>query len=448
MNPEFRRNVWLELTLRRLTTMTAVLLLIFFAASLSDSDWPLAAAAKMFYYFIVVVWGARNAALSVVGEIRDRTWDSQRLSSLDAGQMFWGKLFGSTIFNWYGGALCLAVLITERFAHQGLLAGLIDLVYFVGIGLIAQSVALLASLVAALRRQTHSRLDVFLYQAAGLAAAIVVYRVWQAADPAAVRSLSANFIPWWGHPFEARGFLLASLAVFAAWTLMGCYREMRIELKIRNGPFVWLALLLFIGVYVAGFDAWLPDYWTIGAFDAVTLRLALAAATYAILTYAMVLLEPKDIVLYRWLANEVARRRIAATVSRMQGWMMSYLAAFAVVAALVVWLLLQGRAPAAALVISTLGFVTRDVAIFVLLQTLPGPRRGDFAAIVVLFALYVLAPAIAHGLGLKPATVLFYPQAGAMGWLSPVIAWAQAATLVSVAFRGMARGARSAAAAA
>ena len=29
---------------------------------------------------IVVVWGTRNAALSVVGEIRDRTWDMQRLS--------------------------------------------------------------------------------------------------------------------------------------------------------------------------------------------------------------------------------------------------------------------------------------------------------------------------------------------------------------------------------
>ena len=35
MNPEFRRNVWLELTTRRLITMTMVLLLIFFAAALT-----------------------------------------------------------------------------------------------------------------------------------------------------------------------------------------------------------------------------------------------------------------------------------------------------------------------------------------------------------------------------------------------------------------------------
>ena len=34
---------------------------------------------------------------------------------------------------------------------------------------------------------------------------------------------------------------------------------MRLELKMRNGPLVWLAFLVFIGVYVAGFDAWLSE---------------------------------------------------------------------------------------------------------------------------------------------------------------------------------------------
>src|SRR5271168_1286252 len=120
MNPEFRRNLWLEMTPRRIALMTGVLALAFFAAALSGgSDYRPASVAEALYYFIVVLWGSRNAAMSVVGEIRDRTWDSQRLSSLGAGQMTWGKLFGSTIYNWHGGAICLAVILTSRIAHQG-----------------------------------------------------------------------------------------------------------------------------------------------------------------------------------------------------------------------------------------------------------------------------------------------------------------------------------------
>ncbi len=105
MNPELRRNLWLELTPRRLATMAIILALIFFAAGLSGGDdFRPASVAVVLYYFIVVIWGARNAALCVVGEIRERTWDLQRLSSLGAAEMTWGKLFGATAYNWYGGA--------------------------------------------------------------------------------------------------------------------------------------------------------------------------------------------------------------------------------------------------------------------------------------------------------------------------------------------------------
>lgn len=434
MNPEFRRNLWLELTPRRVTTMTVVLLLIFFAAALSGADWTPSVAAVAIYYFIVVFWGTRNAALSVVGEIRDRTWDLQRLSSISALQMTWGKLFGSTIFNWYGGAICLAVILVYQLSHNGVVAGALDLVHFVVIGLIAQSIALLASLVAALRRQSHTRLEVFSYQAAGLIAAIAVSYVWEAADPAGslvMRKPPPPFIPWWGQHFDGRGFLLISLAVFTGWILIGCYRSMRLELKMHNGPGVWLAFLVFMGFYVAGFDAWLPH--NSPTYDLLTLRLALVAVTYAVLTYVMVLLEPKDLVLYRWLGGEIGSGRIGAALREFQGWMMSFAFAAATIAALVVWLLHEGAGTEAAVVAAALGFLTRDAAIFVALQTLPGQRRGDFAALISLFALYVLAPAILSGLALKAVLVLFYPQVSDPAWLSPAIGWIEALGLASFA---------------
>ena len=77
----------------------------------------------------------------MVGEIRDRTWDGQRLSSLGAGTMIWGKLFGSTIFNWFGGAICLAVILVDLMGNRGVVVALIELVYYLAIGVIAQSAA-------------------------------------------------------------------------------------------------------------------------------------------------------------------------------------------------------------------------------------------------------------------------------------------------------------------
>src|ERR1041385_2378956 len=82
MNPEFQRNLWLELSPRRGLLMLVILGLVFFAAAVTGGDFAPASLAQILYYLIVVVWGSRNAALSVVGEIRDRTWDAQRLSSL------------------------------------------------------------------------------------------------------------------------------------------------------------------------------------------------------------------------------------------------------------------------------------------------------------------------------------------------------------------------------
>ncbi len=438
MNPEFRRNLWLELTPRRALFMTAVLVLIFFAAALSGGNtYSPASVAELLFYFIVVFWGSRNAALSVVGEIRDRTWDSQRLSSLGAGTMTWGKLFGSTVYNWFGGAICLIVLLASELVHQGLAATLIDFVYYLGIGVISQAAALLASLISVRRRQAHSRLGAFAYQMVGVLAAICVFTVWTAANPAGSflsGKKPTEFIVWWGATFDARPFLLVSLALFAAWTLVACYRQMRIELKMRNGPFVWLGFLVFVGIYAAGFDAWLSRGPQVADWDSAALRLALAASAFAVLTYAMVLLEPKDRVLYRWMGGQIAVGRPDRALFSLQAWMMSYFAAVALAIALASRLvqLEGGFASDPAVIASGTGFLTRDVALFVLFQSLPGRRRGDFAAFVALFALYALIPAILRGLDLTGALPFFFPRPSDPLWLGPAAAWGEAVLIVGL----------------
>jgi hypothetical protein len=438
MNPEFQRNLWLELGPRRVLLMIAVLGLVFFAAAVTGGDFSPASLAQVLYYLIVVVWGSRNAALSVVGEIRDRTWDAQRLSSLTPFEMMWGKLFGSTIYNWFGGAICLAVLLGYRFTQNDVASVAISLVYYLAVGVIAQAAALLASLVAVRRRLTHTRFDIFTYQLVGLIAAVAVFFVWEAADPAGallVGRKSTESIPWWGQTLDARPFLLASLAIFTAWTLIGCYRLMRLELKMRNGPLVWLAFLVFIGLYVAGFDGWLAERQATLRWDAVELRLGLALSTYAVLTYLMVLLEPKDRVLYRWLGSRLGEGRIRSALWNLQAWMMSYFASSIIAIALLVRLIATqgGFGADASLLVSGMGCVTRDVSIFVLFQTLPGRRRGDFSAVIVLIALYLLVPYILRGMELDAGLAYLYPQVTSPKWLGPVVIWAEAIIVAAIA---------------
>jgi hypothetical protein len=434
VNPEFARNVWLEMTPQRLLLMVVVLGLIFFAVSLSKSADALSFVAISLYYIIVVLWGSRRAALGVVDEIRDRTWDGQRLSALGAGEMAWGKLFGATIYNWFGGAICLALLLASQ-TKLGVVNLFDETLYYVGIGVIAQSTALLASLVAIGRRQRHSLFEVFVYQSCGVAAAVVLGVLWKQVDPFAselTRQPAVETFPWWGTAMNAQLFLAASIVLFAAWTLVGCYREMRLELKMRNGPLVWLGFLLFVVVYVAGFDKLITS--DVGPLDLVSRRLFLAGLAGVGLTYVMVLLEPKDPVHYRWMFGQLRQGHPLRALSGLQAWMMSYVAAFGFAAALSLWLLHAPRgASTQQLVLAAMGFVTRDTALFVLMQTLPGKRRGDYAALAVLLVLYVLAPVILGGLHAEKLLLLCFPVPGAVDWAGVAIAWAEGLVVASLA---------------
>ena len=98
--------------------------------------------------------------------------------------------------------------------------------------------------------------------------------------------------------------------------------------------------------------------------------------------------------------------------------------------ALIWWLFAQHAALEQALTVAGLGFLTRDVAIFVFFAATR--RRGDFVALVTFLALYALIPAILNGLGLAVALPLFYPTPSDPVWLGPAIVWGKAAMAVTL----------------
>ena len=431
MNPELQRNLWLEASPFRLALILSLLLLVFAATSVAPTGpATTSGAALAFCWFFAVLWGTRSAALSIVSEIRERTWDGQKLSSIGPWEMVMGKLFGATAANWFGALLCLLFVVGFNWQNHGPASAVIYGVILLALGVFAQAVALLSSLVLIRRHTGNWRLDTFLCQVAGIGAAFTYYSLWSSI-PAFERS-GTQSIAWWGRDFNLSSFHLVSLLLFLGWALVGCWRAMRAELRFANGPFVWLAYLFYLSVYSAGFESWISRQVTMPA-AAATSKLALAGMTLLASTYSMVFLEPKDPVRLRWLVEQLRAGHLYRAFLALDCWMLSYAATLAVGLILA---LSWAMGPLALMVLAMLGFLTRDVAIFVLMGGKAG-GRGDFAALAILGALYLLLPMILAGLNLRGLDFLFLPSAA--GFPGVIAAWGQGVAGAVLATRRVAR---------
>ncbi|KOR32626.1 hypothetical protein TI05_06120 [Achromatium sp. WMS3] len=273
MNPELRRNIWLEINPNRLMVTPIVLTLIgmlFYSMQYSMSypiDWQFlfATSALVIFFVATVIWGSIQAYEGIVSEVRENTWDVQKMSSLTAWQMVIGKLLGSTIFNWYIGAFCLGIFLflfkikylsvfniffaypyhsdssdlfqTWNYLRAGLLV--------IFIALFAQANSFLYGLLAAhTGKMTSTTRNLFMMW---IFALIILRSV-----------LMDLFHPytdliWWGYEWDQHNFILASLVVFTGWVWFGAYRLMSTILQIRLVPWAGLSFVIFMSIYVIGF---------------------------------------------------------------------------------------------------------------------------------------------------------------------------------------------------
>jgi hypothetical protein len=331
MNPELRRNLWLQFSILRLVLPPAaigiVLLLVWLVSA--HSLTTVAASAEWFYLLIILLWGTRRAADLVAEEIAGGTWDSQRMSALGAWQMTWGKFIGGISYVWYAAGIAFiarlwAIGLAGRLPWQAEAA--VQSLQLLGIGLLGQAVAFLTSLVLLRKQVMRRRLGVTLSQFAGLAAS---------AAASGHLDLGLLFrqmavIDWFGWRFPGAEFTLGTLGLFLAWSLFGSYRLMRIELQFRSIPWAWTAFALFMMVYAEGL-LYTPlreaasglAAWLIGPFTIAI-----------VLTYAALFLEPKDVVRYRglWAALRAGHGSRASTL--LPQWLPVYLIAAALGVAL------------------------------------------------------------------------------------------------------------------
>ncbi|WP_455365339.1 hypothetical protein [Kaarinaea lacus] len=398
-NPEFLRNVWLELTPHRLIAMPVVLLAIFFLTYLITGTAFADSArivALILYFGFTILWGTRLAGEALLSEVQDRTWDQQRMSSIAPWSMTWGKLFGSTIYPWYGAAICL--LVYAATALQTNQADIIKyLLFMLAIAVLSQGIALLSSV------QT-----IKLYQRSA-STAFMVLGIIVALPLISWAFNEAGFILWYGIQIRVLDFLLLSVIAFAGWSLIGIYRKMREELQFRNTPVYWLGFCVFMAIYLAGsIPAQLPGN------ELPTLRLFVAYSTFITLAYVMLVLEEKNPLIMRRLLVARAQRNWRGVFENTPCWLVTLLSVYVLCVMLMFnsypQISLAGRGFSfKPYLLSMALFLTRDILIFVLFNMSANRRRADMTAVFYLLLLYWLLPSIFNGLDMPMATAALLP---------------------------------------
>ena len=405
INPEFRRNLWLELTPSRLVGMPLVLGLLFFLAYLLDDKQygeNVATTALLLFGLLACLWGTRLASESLITEIREHTWDGQRMSVIGPWSMTWGKLLGSTAYPWYGSLLCMLVYLTSRPALGLSLPGTV--VLLLGSGLLGQAVGLLSSLQATRKNQRYGRFQTTVFLVLGAGCSVTLLS-WPFAD--------STQILWYGRSYPDGSFVLSSMLLFLIWAMFGIYRLLRVELQLRSRPWAWCMFVLFMIIYLAGFleeGGWLAGY------SLLQERLLLAFSVSVVMVYGMIFSENKNPIVFRRLLKHLGRGEWAQVTEAFPLWLTTL--PFVILTGLLLVGAELSSAPSgphlkfSVSVVATAFFLLRDIGIVLYLNLGRIPKRADMLTMLLLFLLYGAVPLTLPGLNLDLLAGMFWPLQG------------------------------------
>jgi hypothetical protein len=424
INPEFRRNVWVQFTWTRLVAAPLLTIIACYGyLQISGQNYRLlqTAAELIGGGVIIGLLGTRRAADSLAEEVSGGTWDSQRMSGLGAWQMTWGKLIGSTAFNWYCAAIAVLIVLwtSNRIeALGGIGRPAFEVIFdFAGGGLMAQAAAFAIALILMRKAARYRRLTITLAQSCGFLLYFFFVRGgFSTQSPARFHSDAVwlgGSVTWYGAEYPTQLFRIAVLGFACAWAVVGAYRLMRNELQYRSQPWIWTLFLVFCVVLVAGFPP--------------SPHLGFAFVALVVLTYGAFFADNRDPVRYRWALQAVRDRNWPEAFSSIPWWLISYV--FAAVVGIIVALSLPANidvgfiredAPPAfkmammipqhlsTSLVLVLLFLLRDLLVMLWFSCSPWRAKADVAGIIYLALAYWPLAAIlwvAGGQHLLPVVV-------------------------------------------
>jgi len=404
INPEFRRNVWVQFTWTRLVAAPLLTIIVCYGYLLiSEYNYRLLqnAAELIGGGVIIGLLGTRRAADSLAEEVSGGTWDSQRMSGLGAWQMTWGKLLGSTAFNWYCAAIAVLVVLwtSNRIeATGGIGRPAFEIIFDFAVGgLMAQAAAFAIALILMRKAARFRRLTITLAQSCGFLLYFFAVRGgFNTQAPARFRTdpyWLGGTVNWYGEDYLALLFWPVLLSLACAWAVLGAYRLMRNELQYRSQPWIWTLFLVFIVVMVAGFP------------PAPHLGYAFVALVF--LTYGAFFADYRDPVRYRWALQAARDRNWPEAFAAIPWWLISYIFAAIVGTVLAVILpqsvdfgMVPEDAPPAfqmammvpqhlsTSLVLTMLFVLRDLLVMLWFSCSPWRAKADVAGIIYLALAY------------------------------------------------------------
>lgn len=389
INPEIQRYIWIELSLHRLIAMPIILGLIFtfvyIKSGFSIEEFSLAAI--LLYLGLTLLWGTRLTTESILSEKIQKTWDWQRLSGINAWTLTFGKLFGSTIFIWYGAIICFIVYfigLTEAdVAIQDNTMTIFLLLLLLGI--LAQTFSMMLSLQWTQYESNIAPRYITVLQ-------IILLLSLMAPISFLIESHN-NLFQWYNHTYNILDFSLLSGSFFLFWNLLGIYHLMRSELQFRSYPWIWLAFIFFIYFYSSGFIT-LPYSETIISY------LFLYFIITIILHYAMLIFETKKSSQFQRLFISIKNKQFINILAYFPQWGWNL-----ILLGILYILILFNREYMPSIFVKEIDypmlyllaiclFIIRDTALVIWLSLNPRSKKPEITAILYLFILYFLIPHI------------------------------------------------------
>lgn len=440
-NPEFTKNIWLEFSTQRIIVMPVIIGLTAALIIMSGSDGSyktLHTAAMAGIALLGFLWGIKTSADAILDEYNEKTWDWQRMSVIGPWKLAWGKLLGSTIYNWYGAGICFVIYIVTSFGYADVMkeiqSGLLMLIGMVSV----HGLMILVSLQLIRKSDGRTKIKSNRIFITGIILMSFLINIFSS------RFLDSfeTEITWYGIVRGNMNLMTLNAVFYCVWIIAGLYRAMRAELQFSDAPVWWVS---FIGSSFVLHYGYFAGMEKIGMAGGISAAAAITCIEFGTLLYFLALSEPKDIVNFRLLENSYKTGDRKTFLQNLPLWITTLPFAFALGFMAVLFFnvevkgslvediyrefKLDGAGRSFTALFAIYGFVLRDLGILLLLNFSNRSKRADSAWMVYLLVLYVLLPMLAHesGLGIGAA---FYPDFTANRAVMVVFPLAEAAVVL------------------
>ena len=439
-NPEFQRNLWLEITPHRLVLTPLILGAVYYLILFSDDHNESSLLLTSLWFFLATgLWGVYQAENSVVIETQNKTWPLQRLTSIKPWSMTWGKLFGSILFSWYAGlwsllAFALTWLLTPEiflFSHPDKKWILMShgigpaILFLAGVILWFQAWGFLMGMYHLQNKTSKSR------RRSGLATVVSLLLLLRIMGSSLHHVGGSYDSHWYQWDFDPFWFWLTSLYIFLGWIMTGIYMQMRRELQVSNPPWIWAAFMIFLAVYIMGF---LQGKGDTPANDPIlwVSRLFVGWLVMTGLTYLILWWERADGVDIHRLFHLWNVSRFRDALYEIPRWLVGSILAWAVAVGLIMFQALYGENPFSfqpiievlsgvktessdafniyGFITALMFFLMRDIALLLYFYFSEKPQRALATALVYWIVLYLLIPPLLGVVWMHALNPMFRPD--------------------------------------